>query len=101
MPSNGEAFDIVDENNQPVGEQKLRSVVHKELKDWHRATSIVIVNDKKEILCQQRSLKKDREPGMWQAGFGGHLKAGQTYLENAIEELEGYRGIRRRARYTG
>ena len=82
-----EMFDIYDESNQPTGIQKPRSVVHAELKDWHRATHIWIVNDKGKILCQKRSMKKDANPGKWQSFFGGHLKAGQTYESNALEEL--------------
>ena len=82
-----EMFDIVDENNELTGEQKPRSVVHGEMKDWHRITGIYIINDKKEILCQKRSIHKDANPGMWQPNFGGHVKAGQTFDENAIQEL--------------
>lgn len=82
-----EMLDIVDENNELTGEQKSRSVVHGEMKDWHRITGIYIVNDKREILCQKRSIHKDSNPGKWQAGFGGHVKAGQTFDDNAIEEL--------------
>lgn len=82
-----ELFDIVGENNQPTDEQKPRSVVHGEMTDWHRTTHIWIVNDKNEILCQQRSLAKDANPGKWQSFFGGHLKAGQTYEKNAVEEI--------------
>jgi 16S rRNA (adenine1518-N6/adenine1519-N6)-dimethyltransferase len=88
-----ELFDIYDENNQPLGIQKSRSVVHKELKDWHRATHIWIVNEKGQILCQQRSMKKDVNPGKWQSFFGGHLKAGQTYESNALAELREELGL--------
>lgn len=83
-----EMFDIVDVNNQLTGRQKPRSLVHKENEDWHRVAAIWIVNDKHQILCQLRSRKKDKDPGVWQANFGGHLKAGQTYAENAVEELK-------------
>jgi|SRR2546429_3819557 len=88
-----EVFDIYDENNNPIGIQKLRSVVHAKLKDWHRATHIWIVNDKGQILCQQRSMKKDANPGKWQSFFGGHLKAGQTYESNASAELNEELGL--------
>lgn len=88
-----EIFDIYDENNQPTGVQKLRSIVHADLKDWHRVTHIWVVNDKGEILCQQRSMKKDANPGKWQSFFGGHLKAGQTYESNALAELNEELGL--------
>lgn len=82
-----EMFDIYDENNNPTGITKPRDQVHKELKDWHRATHIWIINDQKQVLCQQRSMSKDSNPGKWQSFFGGHLKAGETYEQNALNEL--------------
>ena len=48
---------------------------------------IWIYNTRGEILCQQRSWKKDGNPGMWQSFFGGHVKAGQTVEECLQEEL--------------
>lgn len=83
-----EYFDIVDENDQPLGIAKPRSQVHAELTDWHRVTSIVIINDHQQFLCQQRSKEKDVNPGMWQYWFGGHVKAGEEYQENAINEVQ-------------
>lgn len=64
-----EFFDIVDENNIPTGEVRSREEVHREKKDWHRAVHIWIINNRSEILCQQRSWKKDGNPGMWQSFF--------------------------------
>lgn len=88
-----ELLDIFDENNQPTGKTELRSVVHRERIGWHRTTDIWIVNRKKEVLCQQRSLNKDAQPGKWMPFFGGHLQAGETFLENAITELKEELGI--------
>lgn len=82
-----EFFDIVDENNVPTGEIKSRDLVHAEKKDWHRAVHIWIINDRGEILCQQRSWKKDGNPGKWQSFFGGHVKSGQTIEDCLKEEL--------------
>lgn len=82
-----ELFDIVTEENLPLGITKLRATVHEEMKDWHRVTHIWIANNDNQILCQQRSLTKDKNPGKWQSFFGGHLKAGQTYEANAVSEL--------------
>jgi isopentenyldiphosphate isomerase len=88
-----ELFDIVDENNNLTGITKPRDLVHKEMKDWHRATGVWIVNNKKQFLCQQRSLKKDVDAGKWQSFFGGHLKAGETFEQNVIIELEEELGL--------
>ncbi len=88
-----ECFDIVDENNEPTGEVKSRAEVHKAGQDWHRASGIWIINSKKQILCQRRSHKKDVHPGLWQSFLGGHLKAGETYIQNAIGELNEELGL--------
>ncbi|MBI2888955.1 MAG: NUDIX domain-containing protein [Candidatus Liptonbacteria bacterium] len=82
-----ELFDIVDENNEPLGFTKSREEVHTAMRHWHRTTHIWIINASGLVLCQQRSFAKDANPGKWQSFFGGHLKAGQTYIDNAVEEL--------------
>lgn len=82
-----ELLDIMDENDIPTGEVKSREEVHREKKDWHRTVSIWIVNEQGQFLCQQRSWKKDGNPGMWQSFFGGHMKSGQTIEVCLREEL--------------
>lgn len=81
----------VDESNNPI-EPMPRDIVHSQGL-WHRTNQIWIINDKKQILCQRRSLLKDMNPGKWEALFGGHIKAGQGYVENALEELQEELGI--------
>lgn len=88
-----ELFDIVNEQNTPLGITKSRSTVHAEMTDWHRVTHIWVANNNNQILCQQRSLTKDKNPGKWQSFFGGHLEAGQTYEANAISELNEELGL--------
>ncbi len=88
-----EFFDIVDENNKLLDLKKSRKEVHATMRYWHRATHIWIVNDNNQVLCQQRSFTKDANPGKWQSFFGGHLKADQTYLNNAAEELSEELGL--------
>lgn len=90
---NEEFFDIVDEDNKPLGFKKTRREVHETMQYWHRATHIWIVSKNGKVLCQQRSLSKDVNPGKWQSFFGGHLKAGQTYADNAVEELSEELGL--------
>ncbi len=76
---------VVDKNNNPL-EPQIRSTAHKNGL-WHRTTGIWVINDKKEILCQKRSLKKDVKPGLWEPFFGGHLSTKQEYMRNAIQEM--------------
>ena len=51
-----------------------------------------IYNNKGEILFQKRSLIKDTFPGKWDI-TGGHVGAGETYLNAAIRELDEELGI--------
>ena len=82
-----EFLDIVDENDIPTGEVKSRTEVHQDKKYWHRTVSIWIVNSQGQFLCQQRSWKKDGNPGKWQSYFGGHVKAWQSNMQWCQEEL--------------
>lgn len=88
-----ELLDLVDENNQPLGITKLRSEVHREMKDWQRSTGVFIINAKKQLLCHKRSVHKDANPGAWSAHSGGHLTSGQTYEDNAVAELKEELGL--------
>ena len=42
---------------------------------------------KNEILLQQRSDNKDKNPGMWGISVTGHLSAGQDSLMAATREI--------------
>lgn len=81
----------VDANNTPI-EPQSRKISH-ENGIWHRAAHIWIVNKKRQILCQQRSLIKDTNPGLWEPFFGGHLSPMQSYDSCAINELREELGI--------
>lgn len=82
---------VVDEHNQPTRPQ-LRRIAHKNGL-WHRTSGIWVINRKKQILCQKRSMKKDVNPGFWEAFFGGHLAPNEDYLENAAVEVGEELGI--------
>jgi isopentenyldiphosphate isomerase len=75
----------VDEENHPI-EPQPRDISHK-TGIWHRSCHIWIVNARQEILCQQRSLLKDSNPGLWEPFFGGHLAPGQEYIDAACVEV--------------
>lgn len=82
---------IVDKENQPLKPLK-RSLAHKK-RLWHRTTGIWVINNKQQILCQKRSLKKDVKPGYWEAFFGGHLAPKQEYKSNAAIEASEELGV--------
>lgn len=81
----------VDEQDNPLPPIS-RSQAHQE-GVWHRISHVWIINNQKQILCQQRSLSKDTNPGKWEAFFGGHAGAGETYEESALKETAEETGL--------
>lgn len=81
-----ELIDVLDENGIKTGEILTRSEIHKRGL-WHRIIVVAIINDKNEILIQQRSDNKDKNPGMWDISVTGHLSAGQDSLSAATREI--------------
>lgn len=81
-----ELIDVLDENGIKTGEILPRKEVHKRGL-WHRIIVVAIVNEKNEILIQQRSNNKDKNPGMWDISVTGHLSAGQDSLTAATREI--------------
>lgn len=88
-----EIFDVVDENDKVVGEA-TRAEVHKNPDLIHRVVHIWIINDKDEILLQQRSLTKDKAPGQWDISCGGHIKKGDDPEISGERELEEELGVK-------
>lgn len=82
---------VVDENNNPL-KPELRSIAHKNGL-WHRTTGIWVLNKRKQILCQKRSMNKDVKPGYWEAFFGGHVGPQEEYLDSAVSEVQEELGI--------
>lgn len=60
---------------------------------WCRTTNIFVLNAKGEVLCHQRSLQKERLPGLWVTHLGGHVASDETYESNALKELAEEAGI--------
>lgn len=81
-----ELIDVLDKNGIKTGEILSRSEVHKKGL-WHRIIVVAIINEKNEILIQQRSENKDKNPGMWDISVTGHLSAGQDSLTAATREI--------------
>jgi isopentenyldiphosphate isomerase len=92
-PAAEEKLQIVDPiTGEPTGECLSRSTVIKE-KLWCRSTNIFILNSQGQILCNQRSLSKERFPGAWSTHFGGHVAEGESFKINALKELEEELGL--------
>lgn len=81
-----EMIDVLDENGIKTGEVLSRSEVHKRGL-WHRLIVVAIINEKNEILMQQRSKIKTKNPNMWDISAAGHIGSGQTALSAAAREM--------------
>ena len=81
-----ELLDVLDENGIKTGQVLPRKEVHKQGL-WHRIIVVAIVNEKNEVLLQQRSHNKDKNPDMWDISVTGHISAGQDSLMAATREI--------------
>ncbi len=81
-----EILDVVNGHDEVVG-QALRIEVHARGL-MHRATHVLVFNRKGEVLLQKRSMKKDRQPGVWDSSASGHLNSGEDYDACARRELK-------------
>ena len=86
-----EIIPIYDLNNIYVGLDSRLNMRKKNL--IHRCTTILIINERNEILVQTRALTKEYCPGYLSAISGGVLCQGETAELNAKRELEEELGI--------
>ncbi|MFT4547478.1 MAG: 16S rRNA (adenine1518-N6/adenine1519-N6)-dimethyltransferase [Verrucomicrobiales bacterium] len=86
-----ELFDVVDENNVVVRQEK-RAVVHADgLR--HRAMHLFAFNKRGDLFLQKRSVLKDSCPGLWDSSAAGHLDVGESYVDCAVRELDEELGV--------
>lgn len=81
-----EMLDVLDENGIKTGEILTRKEVHRRGL-WHRIIVVAIVNEKNQVLLQQRSFTKDKNAGMWDISVTGHISTGQDSLSAASREI--------------
>jgi 16S rRNA (adenine1518-N6/adenine1519-N6)-dimethyltransferase len=93
--SGDEIFDVVDDNDFPVGKATRAEVHAKNL--IHRAVHVLVFNRNGDLWLQKRSLAKDKNPGVWDSSVSGHLDAGEDYLTAAIRELGEEIGVEKKA----
>jgi isopentenyldiphosphate isomerase len=82
---NEEIFDVVNERDEVIG-RASRAEVHKRGL-MHRAVHVLVYNSRGQVFLQQRSLSKDRQPGLWDSSASGHLDSGEEYDPCAVREL--------------
>ena len=82
-----ELIDIVDENNNLTGVQKMKSEAHYDGL-WHRGAHVWIYNSKGEVLLQLRAKEKDLFPDMWDVSVAGNVLAGEEPIVSALREIQ-------------
>ena len=90
-----ELFDICDEHGLPTGQTVERETAHSQGIP-HRTVHIWVIRmleERRQILLQKRSLTKDSFPGMYDTSSAGHIQAGDEPLSSACRELEEELGI--------
>ena len=85
-------FDVVNERDEVI-DSKPRSEVHR-LGLLHRAVHVLVFNSRGEIFLQKRSMKKDRQPGLWDSSASGHVDSGEDYDTTAVREVWEEIGLR-------
>lgn len=85
-------FDVVNERDEVV-DRKPRSVVHR-LGLLHRAVHVLVFNSRGQIFLQKRSMKKDRQPGVWDSSASGHVDSGEDYDATAVREVREEIGLK-------
>ncbi len=80
-----ELIDVLDENGNKTGKILTRKQIHKKGL-CHKIVVISIIDEKGNILMQQRSKNKSKNPGKWDVAVAGHVSSGQTSTEAAIRE---------------
>jgi isopentenyl-diphosphate delta-isomerase type 1 len=83
---NEEIFDVVDERDHIVGQERRSEVHRRNLR--HRAVHVLVFNSKGELFLQKRSMAKDTFPGAWDSSASGHLCSGEDYDPCAVRELQ-------------
>lgn len=59
----------------------------------HRASYILVFNDKQQLFVHLRTQSKDLYPGLWDLTVGGVVQLGESYEESARRELSEELGI--------
>jgi isopentenyldiphosphate isomerase len=100
LDDQSELFYWVDEHDHVLG-SILRGQAHDGSNKIHRSASILVLNQKNQMLLQQRSLSKDSCPGYWGEAVGEHVKFGETYHQAALRGGQEELGLSLKLKYIG
>ncbi len=88
-----EYLDIFDESGNSLGVKKTKSEAHSQGL-WHKNAHVWIINSKKEVLLQKRSLIVENHPDLWDISAAGHVSSGQDIIYTALRETEEEIGLK-------
>ncbi|CAN5329049.1 hypothetical protein BH10PAT1_BH10PAT1_3860 [soil metagenome] len=91
MINTEELLYVVDEFDVPQKPMPRKHVFKNRL--WRRTAHVWVINSKKQILVQKRSLLKDFRPGSWEPSVAGHIGPDDNYFSGAARELFEETGI--------
>lgn len=76
---------LVNEHDEPIGLMPKMEAHEKAV--LHRAFSVFVLNDRKEIMLQQRAAHKYHSPLLWTNTCCSHQRAGETNLQAGLRRL--------------
>ncbi|WP_091409436.1 isopentenyl-diphosphate Delta-isomerase [Aquimarina amphilecti] len=77
---------LVNENDEQIGLMPKLEAHEKAI--LHRAFSVFILNDQKELMLQQRAHHKYHSPGLWTNTCCSHQREGESNIEAGTRRLE-------------
>jgi len=87
LESSDEMLDLVDEQDQVVGQMKRSQVYAQNLSNF-RVINAFVVNAKGELWIPRRSASKKIFPLCLDMSVGGHVESGETYEETLRRETQ-------------
>ncbi len=77
---------LVNENDEPIGLMEKLEAHQKAV--LHRAFSVFVLNDKKEVMLQQRAHHKYHSPLLWTNTCCSHQREGESNLQAGTRRLQ-------------
>ncbi len=77
---------LVDKNDKSIGTMEKMEAHEKGI--LHRAFSVFVFNEKKELMLQQRALSKYHSPGLWTNTCCSHPRQGEETIDAAHRRME-------------
>lgn len=83
---------LVDKKNNQIGVAD-KETVHSTTTPLHRAFSLFIFNNKRQLLVTQRALSKKTFPGVWTNSVCGHVSPGEETIDAVRRRTKDELGI--------